>query len=62
MKALAKVGFYFVRRSKETHIYLRRDSPLTFVAVPDHKVIKPGTLKSILWQAGLTVDEFNELL
>ena len=28
------------------------------VVVPQHKPIKPGTLKALIEQAGLTVDEF----
>lgn len=41
---------------------LRRDQPPTMVVVPDHKVIRTGTLRSILRQAGLSVKEFLELL
>ncbi len=32
------------------------------VSVPNHNPIKPGTLRNIIDQAGLTVDEFLELL
>jgi predicted RNA binding protein YcfA (HicA-like mRNA interferase family) len=32
------------------------------VTVPDHKSIKPGLLKQILRNAGLTVEEFIRLL
>ena len=32
------------------------------VIVPDHREIAPGTLVSILRQAGLTREEFDELL
>jgi predicted RNA binding protein YcfA (HicA-like mRNA interferase family) len=32
------------------------------VVVPQHKPIKPGTLKGMIEQAGLTVEEFVKLL
>ncbi len=39
---------------------MRKDS-LT-VVVPQHKPLKPGTLKGVIEQAGLTLEEFiNEL-
>ena len=31
------------------------------VVVPDHKQIRPGTLRQILTEAGLTVEELLEL-
>ena len=61
IKALEHAGFYFARQNG-SHITLRRNSPPNRVTVPNHKQITPGTLKSILKQAGLTVDEFIELL
>ena len=41
---------------------LRRDNPFAQVVVPDHKSIDTGTLASILDGAGLTVEDFVELL
>ena len=32
------------------------------VVVPQHKPIKPGTLKGMIEQAGMTVEEFVALL
>jgi predicted RNA binding protein YcfA (HicA-like mRNA interferase family) len=40
---------------------LRRDSPYARVVVPDHKQIRPGTLRRIIADAGLTLDEFLAL-
>lgn len=62
VRALEKVGFRFVRRSNGNHMYIRRDSPLAQIAVPDHRELHAGTLRSIIGDAGLTVDEFIELL
>ena len=59
--ALKRAGFS-VRRQKGSHIVMRRDQPFAQVVVPAHKSIDTGTLGSILAGAGLTVDEFGELL
>jgi predicted RNA binding protein YcfA (HicA-like mRNA interferase family) len=41
---------------------LRRDDPRTRVVVPDHKHIRTGTLRRIAADAGLTIEQFIELL
>jgi len=61
IKALSKVGF-ILKRQHGSHIILRRNEPFTQVVVPDHKEIDRGTLRAIIRQANLTVDEFNKLL
>ncbi len=61
IKVLQKAGFY-ITRQKGSHINLRRDDPFAKTVVPDHKEIKKGTLKAILKDANLTVDEFIALL
>ena len=61
IRALAEVGFY-VRRQKGSHIVLRRDDPFAQIVVPAHRSIDTGTLHSILESAGLTSDEFSDLL
>jgi predicted RNA binding protein YcfA (HicA-like mRNA interferase family) len=59
--ALEKVGFH-VRRQQGSHIILRRDSPFGQLVIHDHKELDRGTLRAIIRQAGLSVDEFNGLL
>jgi predicted RNA binding protein YcfA (HicA-like mRNA interferase family) len=61
IQALEKVGFY-INRQKGSHITLRRDNPPGRVTVPNHKTMKPGTLHRVIKDAGLTVDEFVDLL
>jgi len=41
---------------------LRRDDPFAQVVVPDHRELDRGTLRAIIRQAGLSVDEFCALL
>jgi predicted RNA binding protein YcfA (HicA-like mRNA interferase family) len=60
VKALEKAGFR-VRRQTGSHIILRRDNPFAQVTVPNHKVLDRGTLRAIIKQAGLGVDEFVNL-
>lgn len=47
---------------KQAAIILRRADPPTTLPVPDHKELAPGTLRSIIRQAGLSVAEFIALL
>lgn len=61
--ALERLGYVAVRQ-KGSHVRLRHPSdparaPLT---VPDHKELKSGTLRAIIRDAGLSVDQFVDLL
>jgi predicted RNA binding protein YcfA (HicA-like mRNA interferase family) len=61
IKALEKAGFYF-KRQEGSHIILRRDEPFAQVVVPEHDELDRGTLRAIIRQASLSVDEFLRLL
>ena len=61
VKALGKVGFY-LNRQHGSHLILRRNNPFVQVVVPNHKELDRGTLRAIIRQAGLGVDEFVRLL
>ena len=62
VRALSKVGYEFDRQ-RGSHIILRQiTSPFRRIVVPDHKTVAKGTLRSILRETGLTIDEFNTLL
>jgi predicted RNA binding protein YcfA (HicA-like mRNA interferase family) len=61
VKTLLKAGFV-QRRQHGSHIILRRDNPFAQLVVPDHKELDRGTLRAIIHQAGLTVDEFVRLM
>jgi predicted RNA binding protein YcfA (HicA-like mRNA interferase family) len=58
--ALRRAGFAQVSQ-RGSHVKLR-GSDGHVVIVPMHRVVARGTLRSILRQAGLSVDEFSELL
>lgn len=61
IKALGKAGFRR-KHQKGSHVVLRRDAPFAQVVVPDHKELHKGTLRGILTQAGLRVEDFLSLL
>jgi predicted RNA binding protein YcfA (HicA-like mRNA interferase family) len=59
IKALEKAGFA-VDHVTGSHYILVKDNLRT--SVPYHKSVRIGTLKAILSQAGLTVEEFIKLI
>ena len=59
--ALERAGFVF-RRQSGSHMVLRRDQPHARVVVPDHRQLRTGTLRRIIGDAGLTVEQFVALL
>jgi predicted RNA binding protein YcfA (HicA-like mRNA interferase family) len=61
IKALGKAGFY-VLRQRGSHIILRRDELFAEVVVPNHSELDKGTLRAIIRQVGMSVDEFIELM
>jgi predicted RNA binding protein YcfA (HicA-like mRNA interferase family) len=62
VKALLKIG-YEQDRQRGSHIILRQVvAPQRRLVVPDHNEVAKGTLRALIRQAGLTVDEFKALL
>jgi predicted RNA binding protein YcfA (HicA-like mRNA interferase family) len=61
VRALGTVGFV-LRRQEGSHMILRRAEPFAQVVVPDHRELDRGTLRAILRQADLSVEEFVGLL
>lgn len=58
IKKLRKLGFVFRRSTGGSHEIWWNEQRRKTVVVPHHKEVKPGTLKSILKQAGVTEEEF----
>ena len=59
---MAAMG-YEKDRQRGSHIVLRQtEYPHRRLVIPDHKEIAKGTLRAIIRQAGLTIDEFADLL
>jgi predicted RNA binding protein YcfA (HicA-like mRNA interferase family) len=55
VRALERLGFAVVRQ-RGSHMVLRREA--SGCVVPDHREIKVGTLRGILRQAGVSMEEF----
>ena len=60
VKALSKIGYSFDHQVG-SHITLRNTHGEK-ITVPDHDELDKGTLKAILKDIGLTVEEFIKLL
>ncbi len=57
-KKLRKLGFEFYRQAKGDHeIWVNPNSNLR-TTIPHHREIKEGTLRNILKQANISVDDF----
>ena len=63
MKALIKTGFTEIRVRGSHHYFYHQDRD-SIVTVPVHsgRILAPKTLKSILAQASMNIDDLRELL
>lgn len=60
--AFTKVG-YEISHQTGSHIILRRvEPPHRHLSVPNHREVAKGTLRGLIRDAGLTVEEFTNLL
>ena len=64
VRALRQAGFIVDRIAGSHHVMVFPGDPTRTVTVPVHgaRDLKPGTLRSIIRQSGLSVDEFTALL
>ena len=62
IRAFERIG-YRISHQTGSHIILRHESPPhRHITVPNHREVAKGTLRGLIRDAGLTVDEFNALL
>ena len=63
VKALQRLGFIFIRQ-KGSHAILRRKTAdgARGCVVPMHREIQPGTLRGVLKQAGVELQDFTQQL
>jgi len=59
VRALERLGFA-VARQRGSHIVMRRGS--SGCVVPNHRVLKVGTLVGVLKQAGVSTEDFIQAL
>lgn len=58
IKKARKAGFVFKRATGGTHEIWWNENKKKTAVIPHHHEIRPGTLKSIIDQLGLTKEEF----
>jgi predicted RNA binding protein YcfA (HicA-like mRNA interferase family) len=62
VKAFGKIG-YALDQQHGSHMILRRsNAPYRRLSIPNHKELAKGTLRALIREAGLTVEEFARLL
>ena len=59
VRVLEKLG-YSMKRRRGSHMMMHKAGKL--IVVPDHKELRRGTLRNIMNEADLTVDELIELI
>jgi len=61
VQAFERAGWYR-ERQRGSHVVLLRPGHLASLSVPLHRELAPGTLRALIRNAGLTVEEFVNLL
>ena len=62
VSALGKIGYEYDRQ-RGSHIVLRLNrEPYRRIVVPNHRQVAKGTLRAVIREAGLTVEEFRALM
>lgn len=61
--ALEKFGFELLpKRGKGSHIVMSKRGYPAIITIPDHRELDRGTLRSIIRSAGMTVEQFADLV
>ncbi|MFV2040469.1 MAG: type II toxin-antitoxin system HicA family toxin [Candidatus Hydrothermarchaeales archaeon] len=61
IKAFSKVGWY-PHRQVGSHLVMRKEGSKVTLSIPRHKELRPGLLRGLIRDSGLSVNEFLELL
>lgn len=61
VKAFTKVGWVYRGQVGSHAVLVKPGSPIN-LSIPQHKELGSGLLRSLIKHAGLTVEEFRELL
>jgi predicted RNA binding protein YcfA (HicA-like mRNA interferase family) len=61
VKAFRKCGWE-VARQKGSQIIMTKEGHIATLSIPNHPEVARGTLRSLISKAGLTVDEFLNIL
>ena len=61
INAMIRLG-YFIDHQKGSHVVLKRNDGQRTVVIPDHNELDRGTLKAILKQSGVEIEELLSVL
>ncbi len=61
VKAFKNLGWE-VARQRGSHIILTREDHIATLSIPQHDYVARGTLRSLMARAGITLEEFLEVL
>ncbi|MHB8523372.1 MAG: type II toxin-antitoxin system HicA family toxin [Limisphaerales bacterium] len=61
VRAFERLGWQ-VARQRGSHIIMVKEGENVTLSIPDHQEVAKGTLRSLIRNAGITVDEFTRLL
>lgn len=60
VKKFQKIGWVFVRQ-KGSHAMLVKEGYLYTLSIPQHRELGIGIIKKLIKQAGISLEQFNEL-
>jgi len=61
VKTFSKAGWIVVSRERGSHIIMEKEGVDMLLTIPKKNEVKRGTLRSLIADAGMTVDEFVRL-
>jgi predicted RNA binding protein YcfA (HicA-like mRNA interferase family) len=61
VKVFQAAGWY-VDRQKGSHVIMLKEGEIASLSIPLHRELAPGTLRSLIRAAGMTVEQFVGLL
>jgi predicted RNA binding protein YcfA (HicA-like mRNA interferase family) len=62
VRAFGRIGFVVDHQTGSHMVLAHTSDPRKRLTVPNHRVLKPGLLLKLIKEAGLTVEQFIELL
>lgn len=62
VKAFERDGWRVVRRARSRHIIMKKEDMVTTLSIPEHKALDRGLLRSLIRDAYISIEKFNELL
>jgi predicted RNA binding protein YcfA (HicA-like mRNA interferase family) len=60
LRAFERAGWR-VDRQRGSHVIMLKPGHIASLSIPQHRELAPGTLRSLIRAAGLTVEEFRGL-